>query len=123
MNTKDGFITQLGKNEVIIVGTNLNGHHNGGAADQAYEHFGLAWGVSEGISGHTYAFPTLGYEMEKLDTIELEAMRDNLFTTANALTSVKFYLTPVGTGIAGFKLEEIEPLFTNLPSNITKVGW
>ena len=116
-------ITKLLPNQFIVVGTNLNGHHYGGGAKQAHEQFGLAWDISEGLCGQTYAFPTLEREMTKRGVKALERSRDRLYATANALPEYEFLLTPVGTGIAGYPYETIEQLFSNLPSNIKKVGW
>lgn len=116
-------VTKLEPNQILVVGTNMNGHHYGGAAKQAYEDFGLKWGIPEGISGQAYAFPTLEREMTKRGIKALERSRDKLYETAKALPEKEFLLTPVGTGIAGFFYDEIKPLFENLPKNITKVGW
>ncbi|CAB4132311.1 hypothetical protein UFOVP253_3 [uncultured Caudovirales phage] len=116
-------ITTLAENEVFIAGTNMNGHHYGGAAAQAHRDFGLVWGIPEGLSGQTYAFPTLEREMTKRGTKALERSRDRLYETARALPEKTFLLTPVGMGIAGYSYDEIAPLFVNLPDNIKKVGW
>ena len=48
----------------MFFGSNLNGNHYGGAARIAYEKFGAEWGVAEGLSGNTYAIPTLDKEMQ-----------------------------------------------------------
>lgn len=116
-------ITKLTPTQVIVVGTNMNGHHLGGAAAQAHKDFGLAWGIAEGISGQTYAFPTLERQMTKRGIKALERSRDRLYETARALPEKEFLLTPIGTGIAGYTYEEVTPVFTDLPPNIKKVGW
>lgn len=116
-------VTSLTPNQVIVVGTNMNGEHLGGAAAQAYRDFGLEWGVSEGLSGKTYAFPTLteGFKQFLPTMLRDPAGRLKRFAVDNP--DKEFLLTPVGTGIAGYPIEVITELFKDLPENITKVGW
>lgn len=116
-------IEELQPNQVFVFGSNSAGHHYGGAAKQAYEKFGALWGKGEGLSGQSYAFPTLTKDMAQLPHFQLGVARDKLYDTANTNQDKEFLLTPVGTGIAGFTLEEIAPLFEDLPNNIKKVGW
>lgn len=52
-------IESLGQDEVFVFGSNLAGHHSGGAARTAMERFGARWGVGEGIQGQSYAIPTM----------------------------------------------------------------
>lgn len=113
-------ITSLQNNEILIVGTNKNGFHYGGAAAQAYKDFRLEWGVAEGKSGQSYAFPTLNENMQQVTVTELETSRDKLYQYAQANPELEFILTPVGTGLAGFSLETIESIFDTLPHNIIK---
>lgn len=39
-----GRITQLADNEIFVFGSNLVGHHGGGAARIAMDKFGAVWG-------------------------------------------------------------------------------
>ena len=79
--------------------------HMGGAARAAYNKFGAEWGNGEGLQGKSYALPT----MEGIDSTK-EAV--NHFTQcAKAHQELKFYVTPVGCGIAGYTSKEIGPLF------------
>ena len=48
------YIVSLEDNEVFVFGSNLEGHHIGGAARIAKEHFGAVWG--QGCLNH----PILG---------------------------------------------------------------
>ena len=114
-------ITQLKPNQIIIVGTNEKGEHYGGAAAQAHAYFGLEWGISEGLSGPTYAFPTLDKNMKQRTLEEIAKSRDLLYECSRSNPDKEFLLTAVGTGIAGFSPEVIGELFKNLPSNIKRV--
>ena len=53
------FITELTDDEVFVFGSNLAGQHGGGAARIAYETFGAEWGVGVGLTGQSYAIPTM----------------------------------------------------------------
>ena len=44
-------ITHLSSCEVFVFGSNLAGHHHGGAARMAHEQFGAEWGVGVGPTG------------------------------------------------------------------------
>ncbi len=114
-------ITELKDNEIIVVGTNLNGWHGGGAAAQAEKDFGLKFGFSEGLCGQTYAFPTLDKEMNKVSMSDLISSRNKLYEVAGNNKDYNFLLTPVGTGIASFDIKVIKRLFKKTPDNIIKL--
>lgn len=108
----NGFIIELFPHEIIVVGTNSEGAHHGGAAAQAHRHFGLEWGVCRGISGQTYAFPT----MDGLKKLKQEARI--LYITANQNAENEFHVTLLGCGIAGHKPEDVAPFFADAPKNV-----
>lgn len=101
----------------------MNGEHFGGAAAQAHKDFGLEWGVPEGMSGQTYAFPTLTKSMKQLLPTMLRNPADRFKRYARSNPDKEFLLTPVGTGIAGYPKAVIEELFKDLPDNVLKIGW
>lgn len=111
-------ITELKENEIFVFGSNKNGAHIGGAAKTAYEKFGAIWNQGIGIQGQSYAIPTLGYEMEQLPLDEIEHNLKMLIVFATDFPEKIFLLTPIGTGIAGFTIEEIESILPKLPNNI-----
>lgn len=111
-------ITSLKENEVFVFGSNLAGQHIGGAAKQAHEEFGAEMGVGEGMTGQCYAFPTLGKNFEKLPLHMLMRSVRKLYNRCLDYPKYVFLLTPVGTGIAGYDVSEIAPLFKNHPRNI-----
>lgn len=114
------FIVALGDGEVIVFGSNLAGNHYGGAARQAYDSFGAEWGVGEGLTNQSYAFPTLDENMQPVSGTVLKMARLNLYKTAEAHPDLTFYLTKVGCRIAGFDERRIRKLFANPPPNIIK---
>jgi hypothetical protein len=117
-------ISELKPNEVFIFGSNLSGNHGGGAAKIALAKFGAVSGIGEGLQGQSYAFPTLDKDMKRRSKHSLKVSRCRLYDTAQELPDHKFYLTKVGTGIAGYPEEIIRKLFINAPENIVKPrGW
>ena len=111
-------ITHLKPNEIFVFGSNRGGAHAGGAARLAKEKFGAQDGVGEGLTGQSYAFPTLTSNFEKVPRASLEASRDRFFAAALQHPDKTFLLTKVGCGIAGFTEDEIRPLFTRAPANV-----
>lgn len=117
-------ITALEPHEIIVVGTNIVGNHAGGAARQAADDFELEDGIGEGLCGQTYAFPTLNERMEQYDYGTLCSIREAFYRCAKAHTGMRFLLTKVGCGIAGYPEEMMRSLFTNVPENVIKPeGW
>jgi len=121
-------ITKLKDNQVFVFGSNLSGNHLGGAAKQAYEDFGAICGKGLGIQGvgddfKSYAFPTLGINMEKLPLKDIKENFKDLIQMAEWCPDKEFLLTPVGQGIAGFSKKEIESVMPKLPKNIIKINW
>lgn len=98
-------INVLGKNEKFVFGSNIQGMHMGGAARVAYSKFGAEWGNGEGLQGQSYALPT----MEGIENTTAAARH---FTAcAKEHPELKFFVTPVGCGIAGYTPEDIAPMF------------
>ncbi|HEY5806154.1 MAG TPA: hypothetical protein VIS56_02080 [Candidatus Saccharimonadales bacterium] len=116
-------VTELAEHEIFVFGSNIKGEHHGGAARQAFDNFGAVWGVGEGLSGQSYALPTLGENMQRYSHMEMLNIVGAFYRCANAHPELTFLLTPVGTGIAGYPKEYITSLFAALPGNIKKVGW
>ncbi|MDE7135875.1 MAG: hypothetical protein K2N91_04520 [Muribaculaceae bacterium] len=99
-------INSLKPNEVFVFGSNLAGHHGGGAARAALKKFGAVWGQGVGLQGQSYAIPTMQGGVETI-----KPYVDEFIEFAKAQPELKFYVTRIGCGIAGFKDEEIAPLF------------
>ena len=99
-------INSLEPNEIFVFGSNAAGFHAGGAAAQAMHHFGAIWGQGEGLQGQSYAIPT----MEGLDDMKAAIERFAQYATQHK--ELRFLVTRVGCGIAGYSVHEIAPLFS-----------
>lgn len=115
------FITHLKENEIFVFGSNLQGMHGGGAARMAYERFGAIMGQGVGLQGQCYAIPTMHGGVEAI-----RPYVDEFIAFAQQHTELTFLVTRVGCGIAGFRDEEIAPLFADahlLPNVALPQGW
>lgn len=101
-------IISLKPNEVFVFGSNLKGNHHGGAARIASELFGAVYGQGVGMQGQSYAIPTMQGGVETI-----KPYVDEFITFAKTHPHLIFYVTRIGCGIAGFKDEEIAPLFND----------
>lgn len=105
-------IETLKKNEVFVFGSNLQGQHVGGAAKVAYEDFGAEWGLEEGMSGQTYAIPTVDFtSRERMELEDIEVFVQRFIEFAKGNPNKTFLVTAIGCGIAGFSVKEIAPMF------------
>ena len=102
------FITHLNKGEIFVFGSNLKGLHGGGAARLAYERFGAIWGQGVGMQGQSYGIPTMHGGVDAI-----KPYVDEFIEFAKNHTEYTFLVTKIGCGIAGFKEEEIAPLFAD----------
>ena len=100
------WIDSLEENEIFVFGSNLQGMHGGGAARIAHERFGAVWGQGIGLHGQTYAIPTMHG-----GTDVIAPYVNDFITFAKEHPELKFLVTEIGCGIAGFRTSEMAPLF------------
>jgi hypothetical protein len=100
------FIRELKPNEIFVFGSNLNGFHGGGAARVAMNKFGAEWGNGVGLQGQSYAIPTMQGGVETI-----KPYVDEFIAFAKQHMQLTFFVTRIGCGIAGFRDEDIAPLF------------
>jgi hypothetical protein len=89
-----------------VFGSNLAGMHGGGAARLAYQKFRAVWGQGVGLQGQSYAIPTMQGGVETI-----QPYVDEFIEFAKQHPQLKFLVTEIGCGIAGFSPSEIAPLF------------
>lgn len=99
------WIDKLEENEIFVFGSNLEGMHGGGAAAVAKK-WGAIWGQGIGLQGQTYAIPTMQGGVETI-----KPFVDDFVSFAKLHHELKFLVTEIGCGIAGFTVEQIAPLF------------
>lgn len=102
---------------VFVFGSNDAGIHGAGAAQFAYKNKGARFGKSYGHHGDSFAIPT---KDEDIRTLPLPRIADYVYgflAYAAGHRKLKFQVTRIGCGLAGYKNEDIAPLFKNAPSN------
>lgn len=98
----------MGRREIFVFGSNLAGHHAGGAARVALNRFGAVWGHGEGLQGNSYAIPTMQGGIESITPYV-----ERFIEFAEYEKALTFYVTKIGCSIAGFAIKDIAPLFRN----------
>jgi hypothetical protein len=105
------FIIELRPWEVFVFGSNLAGRHGAGAAWMAATKFGAQLGVGSGLTGQCYALPTKDSELKTLSIPIIDTFVVGLSLIVRLNPEKLFLITAVGCGLAGYKPEDIAPLF------------
>ena len=97
--------------EIFVFGSNLAGRHGKGAALVAMRQHGAERGVGEGLTGNSYALPT---KDARIKTLSLDVIRghvDTFLTVARQRPDLRFMVTAIGCGLAGYEPREIARMF------------
>ena len=106
-------ITELKDNEIFVFGSNEAGIHGAGAARLALEKFGAIDGLGFGMTGvsHSFAIPTKDWHIRTLPLDVIEFYVNRFIDFAKNSPYLHFLVTQIGCGLAGYKPEQIAPLF------------
>jgi len=110
-------ITRLEPNEVFVFGSNLAGRHGKGAAKTALK-FGAIYGQGTGPMGQSYAIATKDECLCTLDETEIEAQVTKFLDYARQNPDIRFLVTEIGCGLAGYEPKDIAPMFRGKPPNV-----
>lgn len=102
-------------NPIFVFGSNLAGRHGKGAALHAREAWGAVYGQGEGLQGCSYAIPTKDEDLQTLPLDQIKGYLEEFFDHALNHPENTYLLTPIGTGLAGYKVEEILELIRGIP--------
>ncbi|SSY70962.1 A1S_2505 family phage non-structural protein [Alysiella crassa] len=108
---------QIQAGEIFVFGSNTTGRHGKGAALTAKLHFGAKQGQGVGLEGQSYAIPTKNGRLQTFPLSKIEQYVNDFIQFANQHHELKFFVTAIGTGLAGYKHEQIAPMFANAPAN------
>lgn len=103
---------------IFVFGSNLAGRHGKGAALYAAKNCGAQRGVGRGRTGNSYAIPTKDERLNILPRDMIKVAADEFIEYARENPELTFYLTPVGTGLAGYSKSSMRHLFQEAPSNV-----
>lgn len=109
-------------NTLFVYGSNISGRHGLGAALIARRFFGAIYGIGSGLQGQSYAIPT---KDEHLNILPLNVIEQYVeeFCSFTHMTDYEYYVTPIGTGLAGYKHKDIAPMFTDADNCMFPAQW
>ena len=103
--------------KIFVFGSNLAGRHGKGAAKFARLNHGAIYGQGIGLQGSSYGIPTKGHKLAVLSFTEIAGHVDVFLAFAAAHPDMQFNVTRIGCGLAGYRDDQIGPLFKHAPSN------
>ena len=103
---------------IFVFGSNLAGRHGKGAANYALRNHGAIYGQGWGLQGTSFAIPTKDANIKTLHLDTIRVYVEKFMTFAKENPNLTFQLTPIGCGLAGYKYEDIGPMFKGCPSNV-----
>ena len=109
---------------IFVFGSNLAGRHGKGAALEAVKTHGAVYGKGIGFYGKSYAIPTKDENLKTLSIPQIRKHVDTFIRFAELNPQMKFQVTRIGCGLAGYEDTDIAPLFLSSPSNVMlPAGW
>lgn len=102
---------------IFVFGSNLAGRHGLGAARYARAHYGAVYGEGNGRTGNAYAIPTKDENIQTLPLYKIKAYVDEFMDYARCHPDLRFFVTKVGCGLAGYRNKDIAPMFKGAPNN------
>lgn len=110
--------------EIFVFGSNLAGRHGKGAALFAKNYHNAKYGVGIGRTGNAYAIPTKDENLRTLSLGDIKSYINDFLRYATNNQDLVFKVTRIGCGLAGYKDEQIAPMFSGAPSNCNlPSGW
>lgn len=112
------------KDQYFVFGSNLRGAHGAGAARHAVDHYGAEYGNPIGLQGRSYALPTKDRYIKTLPINDIVRYIQIFKQFTLDQPNKEFFVTAVGTGLAGYRHEDIAPWFIGCGDNcIFPVEW
>lgn len=112
---KDG--TQPKNGEIFVFGSNLAGRHGAGAAKAAKLHFGAVQGIGYGLVNNSFGIPTKDTRIMTLSLSEIKRYIDLFIDFSNKRPHLRFFITRIGCGLAGYEDKDIAPMFKGAGDN------
>jgi hypothetical protein len=103
--------------DIFVFGSNLAGRHGKGAALEARKNYGAIYGVGTGRQGSSYAIPTKDVRLRTLPLDVIREYVEEFKQYARRYPRLRFLVTRVGCGLAGYTDADMAPLFKDCPDN------
>lgn len=103
--------------KVFVFGSNEAGIHGAGAAHYAYKNKGARYGKGYGHHNDSFAIPTKDMEIMTLPLDTIQMYIYGFLAFAKGQRKLVFQVTRIGCGLAGYKDNQIAPMFKGAPLN------
>lgn len=103
--------------EIFVFGSNLAGIHGAGAAREAFMNFGAVKGNGIGLSDNSYAIPTKDKNIKTMPLYNIIPYIELFAKFTHDNPKMRFMVTRVGCGLAGYTDDVIAPMFKECNSN------
>ncbi len=114
---KDGALPD--GDEIFVFGSNLAGRHGMGAANAALKRYGAVYGKGIGLHGQSYGIPTKDENLKVIPIDEVAIYIRDFIEFSKSNPDKQFFVTAIGCGLAGYKPEQIAPLFRGVGDNVS----
>ena len=104
--------------EIFVFGSNLAGRHGRGSALEAVRNHGAKYGCGHGRYGNSYAIPTKDFDLKILPLKSIKQYVEVFLHHARMAADDTFHVVKIGCGLAGYKDEDIAPMFKGAPANV-----
>ena len=113
-------LLEMGKlyKEIFVFGANEAGRHGKGSALAALRYYGAKYGQGYGLQGNSFGIPTKDSRLGILPLSTINRYVESFLEFARANSDLKFNVVKIGCGLAGYKDEQIAPMFKNKPDNV-----
>lgn len=126
MNNSKPYIVGIENKDVFCFGSNLSGINGAGAALHARMYHGAKTGVGFGymqetayssaqkaqvLTAHCFAIPTKDFSIQTLPLESIELYVAAFLNFAEANPTLRFKMTQIGCGLAGYEAADIAPMF------------
>lgn len=102
---------------IYVFGSNLAGRHGAGSAAYARQEYGAIYGNGEGLQNSSYAIPTKDKNLKSLSIQEIKLHIEKFLLFAKENPELLFIISNIGCGLAGYKPEDVAPLFKGASNN------
>ncbi len=111
-----------GPDQCFVYGSNIRGIHGAGAALTAHKLYGAVYGIGEGMKGRSYGIPTKDV---RILTLPLEEIAKHVAKFVEHTQSLEhfYFVTAVGTGLAGYEHKDIAPMFKGVKNCWLPMAW
>lgn len=110
--------------KIWVFGSNLAGRHGAGSAKVALQKYGAVYGCGLGRTGNAFAIPTKDKNLKILSLLEIEKYIKQFIWYAREHPELDFTVVKIGCGLAGYKPEQIIPMFDGASTNVyLPEGW